>query len=39
MGQKSLSMGSEDNHIATFFICSIQDFLRGMATGDENFEY
>ena len=39
MGQRSLSVGSKDDHIAVFFVCSIQDFLWGMPTGDENFGY
>jgi hypothetical protein len=36
MRQESLSMGSKNNRIAPFFIRSIQDFFRGMATRDEN---
>jgi hypothetical protein len=39
MGQESLPVGSKDDHIATFFICSIQDFLWGIATRHENFGY
>jgi len=33
MGQKSLPVGSKDDHIATLFICSIQDFLWGGGHG------
>src|SRR4030042_1563652 len=39
MGQKPLSVGSNDNCIATFFICSIQDFFWRMAHRNEDFGY
>ena len=39
MGQKPLSVGSNDDHIATFFICGIQDFFWGMTHRNEDFGY
>src|SRR4030043_751398 len=39
VGQKPLSVGANDDHIATFFICSIQDFFRGMTHRNEDFGY
>src|SRR4030042_2870116 len=39
MGQKPLSVGANDDHIAPFFICSIQDFFWGMAPTNPDFGY
>jgi hypothetical protein len=37
MGQKSLSVSSKDDHIATLLFCRIQYFLCGMTLRDNNF--
>src|SRR4030042_3298519 len=39
MGQKALSVGANDDHIAPFFICSIQDFFWGITHRNKDFGY
>src|SRR4030042_4340445 len=39
MGQKPLSVGANDDHIAPLFIRSIQDFFWGMTHRNEDFGY
>ena len=38
VGQKSLPMASNDDHIATFFIRRIQDFLRDDREGNLGYK-
>ena len=39
MGQEPLSVGSDDDRIATFFSCGVQDFFWRMSYRNENFRY